>query len=803
MLVNYFKTTLRAIKKDTRHFALNLAGFSIGLAAAIMVALFGAYELSFDKQHPNAERVYRVHTDYRAWGLQLIAASDSHHALNMKSHAQVEDVMMLVSTDNLAYSAEPMTLDVSVAGEQVRLSKVYLATANLPEFINMTVLHGDLGMALSRPGLLAISRAEALRLFGSVNAVGKTLSYQRGQYEIAAVFEDLPDNTHFVFDTLAALPKATKMPFIGYVYMRLSEGADAALIAKQMTETMREQSTGRRKLRALELSRLSELHFNSSGPFEMKQGGSRLVMQVCIALTVLLLVIASVNFINLNIAGAAKRAKEVGVRKALGASKTQLITQFLTESLFIVLIAALVALALVEMMIPYANELLERSLSLSFSPLFLVAVMAVVVLIGVISGLYPALFIASFSAKRVLSGDLQRGKTAIWVRKLTLGLQGALSVALIVAAAVVYTQMALINDLPVGYAKNDRLIIKNLPAEALYQEAEPRVLRTLRALDGVAQVTQSDTLLTNDMTSELFLVFPNGERLEGTQPTIATGFHAVETLGLELIAGRDFSPQFASDWIQTSDDNIRSFSVLLSESLTKQAGYDDPSVLIGQTLSSHSGRARATVVGIVRDIKIGSARQQQLPVLLTAGDINVAIGTLVIKLHPDVNKARVMRQAGQIIRDELAMPEVEISLIEDDYQRAHINEFRMQQLVLLFSTLSIVLTCMGILGLASFATIRRQKEVAVRKVLGASRISIVTILSKEFITIVGIGGLLAMPVSYWVMNTWLNNFNERIEQAAWVYAAATLGVLAITWLTVACLAFKAASTRPSLILRYE
>ncbi|MDK1313948.1 ABC transporter permease [Pseudoalteromonas ardens] len=803
MIVNYFKTTLRAIKKDTRHFALNLAGFSIGLAAAIMVALFAAYELSFDKQHPHAERVYRVHTDYRAWGLQLIAASDSQQALNMQNHAQVEDIMMLVSTDNLAYSAEPMALDVSVAGEQVRLSKVYLASANLPEFINMTVLHGDLNNALSRPGLLAISRAQALRLFGSVNAVGKTLSYTQGQYEVAAVFDDLPDNTHFVFETLTALPKATKMPFIGYVYMRLAEGTEAKLIAKQMTEVMREQSTGRRKLRAIELSRLSELHFHSSGPFEMKQGGSRLVMQVCIALTVLLLVIASVNFINLNIAGAAKRAKEVGVRKALGASKPQLFTQFLTESLFIVMVAALVALALVEMMIPYANQLLERSLSLSFSPLFLVAVMGVVVLIGVISGLYPALFIASFSAKRVLSGDLQRGKTAIWVRKLTLGLQGALSVALIVAAAVVYKQMALINDLPVGYAKHDRLIIKNLPAEALYQEAEPRVLRTLKALQGVAQVTQSDTLLTNDMSSELFLVFPNGERLEGTQPTVATGFHAVETLGLELIAGRDFLPQFASDWIQTSDDNIRSFSVLLSQSLAKQAGYDDPSVLLGQTLSSHTGTARATVVGIIKDIKIGSARQQQLPVLLTAGDINVAIGTLVLKLQPGTNKAQVMRQAEQIIRDELAIPEVEISLIEDDYQRAHINEFRMQQLVLLFSTLSIVLTCMGILGLASFATIRRQKEVAVRKVLGASRLSIVTILSKEFITIVGIGGLLAIPLSYWVMSAWLNNFNERIEQAAWVYAAATLGVLVITWLTVACLAFKAASTRPSLILRYE
>lgn len=803
MIVNYFKTALRSIKQDTQHFALNLLGFSIGLAAAIMVALFAAYELSYDNQHPNADRVYRVHTDYRPWGLQMIAASDSQLALEMLSHTQVEDALILTDAHSLSYFAEPMILDVTIKGETARLSNVLVASENLLDFINLEILAGDLKKALTRPGQLAISQAQSIRLFGEENSVGRKLSYEQGQYEIAAVFADLPVNTHFVFDTLAAIPKVLKSPIRGYVYLRLSEGADPDLIAADMTESMREKSTGRHKQLGLTLNKLQDIHFNSSGPFEMKQGGSALVMQVCIALTVLLLLIASVNFINLNIAGAAKRAKEVGVRKALGASKPQLVSQFLTESTFVVMIAAVIALALVEMTIPYANQLLERSLSLSFSPMFLVLVAVVVVLIGLLSGLYPALFISSFSAKRVLSGDLQRGKTAIWVRKLTLGLQGGLSVALIVAAVVVYKQMTLIGDLPVGYSKVDRIVIKDLPTADIYQASDNRIMTQLKALPGVEQVTQSNTLLTKDMTSELRLVWPNGERLQGTQPSISTGFYAVETLGLELIAGRDFSPRFGSDWVATGEDGVKTFSILLSESLAKQAGYANPTELVGKTLATQQGNGRAKVVGIIKDVKIGSARQQQLPVSVNVANNSDPIGSVVIKVSQHANKARVMEEARHIISRELAVTGVDVSLIEDDYKRAHINEHRMQQLVVIFSGLAIILTCMGILGLASFAMIRRQKEVAVRKVLGASRISIVNLLSKEFLAIVGTGGLVAIPLVYWLMGDWLNNFNERVDQALWMYIVAAFSVIGITWLTVASLAFKAASTRPSLILRYE
>ncbi|KAF7767754.1 hypothetical protein PCIT_a3842 [Pseudoalteromonas citrea] len=804
MLINYMRIALRVIKHDTWHFMLNLFGFSIGLAAAIIVGLFAAYEWSYDNQHPNGERVYRVHTDYRAWGLQMIAHSDSRLSLEMLNHTQVEDVLILSQMKDLGYFSEPLAMEVVINGEQARLSNAYVASANIGDFIQLDVLSGDLDKALTEPGKLAISRSESIRFFGTENALEKTLSYDGGRYVIAAVFADLPDNTHFVFDTLTGIPKVLSRPIRGYVYMRLDQSADPRVIAEQITTNMREKSTGRGKKLSITLNSLQDLHFHSNGPFEMKQGSSKLVMQVSIALTFLLLLIASVNFINLNIASAAKRAKEVGVRKALGASKSQLITQFLIESLFVVTLAVVIALFLVELSIPYVNALLERSLSLSFSSLFLALVISVTLLIGVLAGLYPALFIASFSAKRVLSGDLQRGKTAIWVRKLTLALQGGLSVALIVAAVVIYKQMALIDSLPVGYSKLDRIIIKDLPTEAVFQMEGSHLLAQLEQIEGVEHVLPSNTILTEDITAELFFTWPNGEQLRGTQPTISTGFNPVETLGLELVAGRDFSSDYISDWAVTNDQGERTFSVLISEGLAKQAGYSDPTTLLGKTLSANDGNSRAKVVGIIKDIKIGSARQQQLPLSINAAAIdNSPESHVVIKVGPGANKVRIMEQAQRFISTELAVSDVKINLIEDDYRHAHINEYRIQQLVLLFSGLAILLTCLGILGLASFSAIRRQKEIAIRKVLGSSRLSIVNLLSKEFLVIVLCGGGVACPVSYILMSDWLANFNERIELALWIYGVAAISVIGITWLTVASLALRAASTRPSLILRYE
>ncbi|GAW96695.1 MULTISPECIES: ABC transporter permease [Colwellia] len=801
MVINYFVTAVRAIRNDKQHFFLNVIGLSIGLAAAILMALFAQHELSYDKHQPDSERVYLAHTDWSSIGLQVISQSNYKNAETLKNHSQVEDIFRLVKSDDLSRLNLAVSKLVQVDSNDYRLNNFYSASTNILDFIALDIVAGDITQALTQPNQLVLSESEALRLFGESQVVGRTLKHQQGQYTIGAIFKDLAQNSHVQFDSLIHMPAKFIHEGQGYAYYKLLANTDIADFEQQMTAVLN-RSQGNSAI-TMSLINMEDMHLKSNGPFLMKESGSSSVLKICIALSVMLIVIASINFINLNIAQSAKRAKEVGVRKALGATKAQLVFQFLTESLLVVALAALLAFAMVEFALPYFNQLMGSELSLIYASEFMLISVMVILTVGLLSGLYPALFIASFSAKRVLSGDLVRGATAVFVRKLTLCLQAALSVGLIIALISLSQQMSLIDSLAIGYEKSSRLVIKELPADALYRKENNSLLTAIRHLPGVEQVTLSSLDLTNDINGGLFFTWPNGETLTGPQPTVVTGYYAVETLGLTLLAGRDFSPKFSGDWYQIDDEKNSTVGILVSRSMVELAGYPSPESVIGLTLMDTNSKLTAKVVGVIENVKIGSARQQALPISFNLGfDDLFSTGHIIIKAN-NTNMAKLSSQVRQLIRQELHLNDVKITTLADDYANAHKNEHLALEMVSVFSLLAIFLTCLGTFGLASFATLRRQKEVAMRKVLGASRLSIVNLLAKEFLILVTISIVIAYPLSYWLIGDWLANFNDRIEQALWVYLLAAAFITGITWLTVASLAFKAASTRPSLILRHE
>ncbi|KGK00176.1 ABC transporter permease [Thalassotalea sp. ND16A] len=802
MIVNYLVTAVRAIKRDMQHFFLNLIGFSIGLAAAILMALFAQNELSYDKQHPDSERVYLAHSDYTAAGLQVIPFSSFAVAEKLKSHSQVESIFRLSAAKDIPEGINDL---VEIGGNYHRLNRFYVASTNILDFIQLDIIAGDIKEALAKPGQLVLSEAEATRLLGSTQVIGRTLNHAEGQYSIGAVFKDLPENTHFKFDSVTHIPAESMQNGNGLAYYKLIANADALAFGQQLTKESHHLRPWQVKQGVkMVVVNMENLHLESNGPTAMKEAGSAITLQICIGLSVILILIASINFINLNIAQSAKRAKEVGVRKALGATKAQLVTQFLTESFLVVTLAGLMAFALVELWLPGFNQMMGRQLTLVYGSEFMLVTLVVILSVGLLSGLYPALFIASFSAKRVLSGDLVRGGTAIFIRKLTLCLQGALSVGLIIAAASLYQQMSLVDSLAVGYEKTSRLVVKELPTDAIFKQDHNSLFAAIKNLPGVEQVTASNTDLTHDMEFNFQFTWPNGEKMNGFQPTVSTGYHAVDTLGLTLLAGRDFSEQFSGDWYHTDGDESNStVGVLVSRRMVELAGYQDLDTVIGLTLiEPRYDNMKAKVVGVIEDVKIGSARQQALPVSFNLGYNRNPTGHLVIKTA-NADMAMLSKQVQQIIMDDLHLSDVQITQLSEDYANAHKNEHRALEMVSVFSLLAIFLTCLGTFGLASFATLRRQKEVAIRKVIGASRLSIVNLLAKEFLLLVAISIIIAYPLSYWLVGDWLANFNERIEQAAWVYLVAAGSIAVITWLTVASLAFKAACSRPSLILRYE
>ena len=803
MWYTFVITAFRNIKKSPFHFLLNWLGFSIGIAASILVALYVFHLASFDVSQPESDRVYRIHQDLRPIGLSLDGAINSTMPKRMQNHSDIEQMLILTEHSYLQYSGQPLENIISVGNRTFKLSNFYASTPNLLEFVNLSTLNGSIKHALSEPNLIALSKREAIRLFGHTNVIGKRLKHLRGQYTVSAVFNDLPNNSHFAFDVLTSQPSVQRGPFGSHVYVRLTPNSSAKLLASEMTQELHRVSNNpRSKEISFLLIPLKELYFNTNGPQEMKQGGSYIAKQVSILLCVLILSIACVNFINFNIAGSSQRAKEVGIRKALGASKPQLVIQFLFESTFIVMLSTFMALALVEITLPYFNQLVDRELTLDYQSWSMVAIIMTLLTIGVVAGLYPALFISSFSAKRVLSGDLTTGSAATRVRKITLCLQGAIAVSLITAVVIIYQQMSLIKAIDVGYAKENRLVIRKLPAANFYNNPNNAFMQDLANLPEVKNVTLNDTDYATSVATGMHFIWPNGETFESMQPSMHTGYYPVKTLGLRLIAGRDFSPEYQSDWYSEDRTTYPTAGVILTKNMLTMAGINSPEKAIGLELGVVRSDMRVTVVGVIDNVQFGSINQPKLPTSLILGYHNATETNIVLNVEANAHP-KLQKQVQTIILKHFNRSDVDTQWVIDEYLDAHKNELKLLSVVSTFTPLAIFLSLLGTVGLASFSSIRRQKEIAIRKVLGASRLTLINILAKEFIQLLFVSCCIALPLTYWVLNLWLSHFNERVMQTGWVYVFSAGTIVCVTWMTVALIGYRTASLRPSLVLRDE
>ncbi|NQZ05578.1 MAG: FtsX-like permease family protein [Algicola sp.] len=796
MLINYFTTATRAFKKDSQHFLLNVFGLSVGLAAAILVALFTLHEFSYDRQQPDAERVYRIAHDFSKIGMGSVRNTHYRNYEISLKHSQVEDAFVLsgVGTDKKT--------NVQYQGQGYKLTDIFGATPNIEDFINISTLAGDLQIVLTTPDTLALSESEALRIFGKTDVIGETLLYEGGQHTLRAVFTDLPQNTHFAFKGLAYKEHdpANAWDFSNAIYIKLTAQADFKAYEKLLDEqAVAHPSMGKMPL---SLVPLVDLHFTAKSKTEFKKGGDKQNVMICVGLSVLLILIASFNFINMTIAQSTKRAKEVGVRKALGATKSQLVVQFLSESVLLSLLATVIACSLVELMLPGFNGLVGRELTLDYRSSFSMAIVLMSLFVGIFAGLYPALFISSFSAKRVLSGDLQHGSTATLVRKCLLVLQATISIALIITTVVMNQQLAYLQSIPLGYETKQRLVISEIPAEHVYAKDTPLLLDKLNNIEGVHQSTVLGYYPTESPFFGVDLIWPNGEKSNGAIPITGSGFNIVEGLGLKLLAGRDFSAEFSGDWFaKASESNKGHVGAIITQSAAKQAGFSNVADIIGKTISDPNPQFTTDlhVVGVVADIIIANG---QTELIFMAGYPNTTVFNVVMTIDVQ-NLPYIQRQVVELIGQHTNTFEPKIDLLVDSYKAVYRDDERISQIVSISTWLAIGLTLLGTFGMAAFSVLRRQKEVAVRKVLGASVLSIVNLLAKEFLLLVLLGIMFAFPLSYWLITDWLMNFNHRVEQSLWVYLAAAGFVGTITWLTVASLGFKAASTRPSLILRYE
>jgi putative ABC transport system permease protein len=799
MLSSYLLTALRAFRRQKQHVLLNVLGLSIGIAATIIIALFVRYEMTFDAELPNAEQVYRVHKLWRNTGFDG-PSTNYYAAKQLKTLSEVDDIFIL----NAAFS---MSGEFQHGDEFVVLDGIMEATKNIRDFLPLAVIAGDLNDALQLPNKLALSRSEALRIFGRVDAIGQTLVRGEQVLTLAAVYDDVSEHSHFKLKGVVAVTESE--PVYGrsssYSYIRVVPNTDLAALTKKVQATY--MATGYSDIPdffKLSLVPLLDIHLTSHSAHEFKTNGSLLAVKICVGLCVILVLLGSFNFINLSMAQAVKRAKEVGVRKALGASRAQVAMQFLFESVLVALLALVIALALVEVALPTFNALFVRQLSFEYGSLFALMCLLATILVGLIAGIYPALFISAFSAKRVLSGDFQRGKTAGLVRKTLLVLQAALSVAMIVTTLMLSKQLAYLYAMPVGYDKAARIEVQGFSKELLFSKDSEQLLTRLAQIDDVAHVGLLDTSLTGSTKTSMPISSHNGTLSETSLPFIGVGFDAATNLGLELIAGRDFSRQFGSDWYAQLDDNKARASILITESMLQSAGFANPTDALNQSWYFNlddSQQLELTIVGVVRDVKVGSVHNTNNQMFFVCGYSWVHGPRLVVGL--DSNAPSTTIQAIKAELKNWGIHNPEIQFIEQTYQGLYQTDANVAKLVSLFSALTLVLSGLGIYGLSAYSVVRRQKELAIRKVLGATPIGLIGMIAKEYLALIAMSALLAFPFSYWLVETWLNNFNARIDQSVWMYITGLAVVAGITWLTVASITYAAAKARPSGVLRYE
>lgn len=799
LLSNYLISAFRSLTRHKMNLALTVFGMSIGLAATFLVALYALNESSYDDFQPDAERTYRVVMKHKPTGNEYPLTTPRGHQY-FKKLVGVEDVLALLDAEFF------MSYKIKVGSAYLKLDNVMAGPENITDFIDINLLHGDLSEALTQPYKIALSRAEALRLFGTENAIGETFTMEKSgkTLEVLAVFDDFYQNSHYAMKAIIA--NKHFMEFFGkisHTYVKLHAGVLPNQVAAKVTDILNELWQDETNEIEYYLQPLVDIHLAANFNADMKVGGSEKTLAISISLSILLLLISSFNYINMSIAQAGSRAKEVGVRKVLGASKAQLVLQFLSESIAIALISALLACGLVELLLPSFNGLVGRDLAVGNWSQYLMSIFAITTAIGVISGLYPALFISSFSVHRVLSGDFERGKTAIVVRKAIMVLQSALSVGLIIGAASLYQQLHYLQNLSVNYQKEQRLKLLEMPSDKIYATDSQQLYQDLVKIDGVISATPTDFDLTDSTNAGAFVSsVPGVAEFDVVMGYAGVGFNAAKTLGLNLIAGRDFLPEYQSDWFNETQGTI---GIFIPESVLAIAGYATPEEAIGNVWRFGAGgqeNLKGKIIGVFKDVKIGSSKQSASPVLFACG---LAVGgeySLLVAVD-DQHSVTIQQEVIAFLEQRLGLNAIELQLVKNNYQLLYQTENRLVQMVSVFSGLAVLLTCVGMFGLAAFSAQQRKREVAIRKVLGASRLSLMMLLTGESIALVMLSLTMAYPTAYYFINSWLNTFNDRITQSVFIYTAAAVVVACVTWLTVATIAIRAASLKPSISLRAD
>ena len=833
---HYLKVAWASLARSKAYSLINLAGLALGLAASLIILLHVRYELSYDAWLPEADRAFVLQ--------QWVLPSDDPNLVPgvnpMTSYVSGERLRQFPQLDRVVYAgnAQPVILQ---NGEASTSEDFLFVNGPLFDVLQIPFLRGDRSSALAAPGNLVLTRREAMRRFGTIDAVGRTLTLVLAgvptDYRVTGIVEDVPRNSHLALSIVARTDFASLfgadnpfltqwMPKNGWVYARLAPGASVEEIARQMPAWERrnipDQVSGGARVNPgtnadWRLANVRDVHLGPADGGGMRPGNDRASVAAMALVGLLILAMAVVNFVNLATARAGQRAREVALRKVVGASRRQLVTQFLGESILLVAAAMLVALALVEALLPSVNAFLDADMQMSWLGAggMLLPALGLTLLIGLAGGLYPAFYLSRFQPARVLKANRSSADpegTGRLRNVLVVG-QFAVSIGLIICTAIIQAQTAYARSVDPGYRREGLIQIGNLARAALAPRLET-LMREIRSLDGVVSAGRS-TIGVNTWGMENMTVTAPGARdsVEFELYRVDAGFFP--TISVRPLAGRTFLEGQAMDDSTLDPDADpqaavaamarRGYNVVLNALAAQRLGYRDPRDAVGKTLLGDDGDVEAvgrtpiTIIGVVGNSRFRSVRDPEAPMMFLAE--RTQPNWLLVRYRGDPGAVRGrIEQAWKRIAPDVPF---EAEYADDIVRELYAPEAARARIFGGFALLAVLIGCLGLYGLAAFTVARRTREIGLRKVLGARTRDIVRLLVWQFSRPVLIANLIAWPAAWWAMRHWLDGFDVRIGLGPAPFVAAGALALAIAAATVVGHALKVARTHPVHALRYE
>jgi putative ABC transport system permease protein len=807
MLKNYLKIAFRNLLKNKGFSFINIFGLAIGITCCLLIMLFVQDELSYDRFHKNSDNIYRIGIDAVLGSNQLKAVTTAPPV----GSTMVQDYPEVIAYTRVnSFGFPVIRYNDKVFSEE----KFYWADSSYFKVFSVEFIKGDPKTALVNPESVVITERMANKYFGNEDPMGKLLnSDNRRDYKVTGIVKEYPHSSHFHFDFLASMSSYQlgndqwlNNNFNTFILLR--EDADPEqleiklkdfvqkYIAPYMQRTLNISPEDMKKNNnkyEYFLQPLTDIHLHSNYLGELEPNSDITYVYIFSFIAASILLIACINFTNLTTARSTNRAKEIGVRKTLGSSRQQLVKQFLSESILMTLFAVFIALILIEITLPFFNNLIDKDLSADyFANIYSIpSLILFVVVVGSLAGGYPALFLSSFNPVKVLKKNTgAKGKNP-WLRNALVVVQFAVSIILFIGTIIVYNQLEFISNKKLGFNKEQVIVVQKTDDIGRFMESF-RI--ELMALPGVKSASTSTTLFGKPF-------FNNPYRKVGTNDNhlvnvVFADHNFAAAYELEMAKGRYYSEEFGSD----------STAIVLNEKAVKELGIEgDP---IGQQITfSFAGNPDNpqpvfNIVGVLKDFHYESLRQKITPLIIRLFN-SQGFGRFVSVRVDGNNIERKLEEIKNVWHKFAGNQAFEYFFFDEDFAKLYTAEKRTSLIVTVFAVLAIFIACLGLLGLAAFTTEQRTKEVGIRKILGASIVGIVMLLSKDFAKWVLIANIIAWPIAYFAMNKWLEDFAYRIDIQLWSFLFAGITAFVIAFLTVSYQAVKAAKANPVKSLKYE